>query len=46
MLGTAVYDLTGAYRYVLTRRWLPFGPVPVFIMLNPSTATEFTAEGC
>ena len=39
MIGSAVFDPTGAYRYLLTRRWLAFAPPVVFVMLNPSTAT-------
>jgi hypothetical protein len=44
MIGSAVFDLTGAYRYLLTRRWLPFAPPAVFVMLNPSTAPAETDD--
>ncbi len=37
MERTAVIDLSGKYRYVLTRRWGEAGSV-TWIMLNPSTA--------
>lgn len=47
--STAVYSDCEAYRYLLTRIWAP-GPKALFIMLNPSTATEFqndpTVERC
>lgn len=33
----ATFDETGAYRYLLTRRWSQ-GPTVLFVMLNPSTA--------
>ncbi|MDO5632063.1 MAG: DUF1643 domain-containing protein [Paracoccus sp. (in: a-proteobacteria)] len=35
----AVYSGCGGYRYVLTRRW-GAGAALVWVMLNPSTATE------
>jgi hypothetical protein len=37
--STAVYSDCGVYRYVLTRVW-GAGPKALFVMLNPSTATE------
>ena len=46
----AVYSDCERYRYRLTRIWQPSGPRAVFIMLNPSTATELqndpTVERC
>lgn len=48
--STAVYSPCEAYRYLLTRVWNPAGPKALFVMLNPSTATEFqndpTVERC
>ena len=45
----AVYSDCETYRYLLTRVWAP-GPKALFIMLNPSTATEVqndpTVERC
>lgn len=45
----AVYSDCETYRYLLTRRWAD-GPKALFIMLNPSTATEVqndpTVERC
>ncbi len=38
--SVAVYSLCDRYRYALTRVWDPAGPRALFIMLNPSTATE------
>ena len=47
--STAVYSPCEAYRYLLTRAWGD-GPRALFIMLNPSTATEVqndpTVERC
>ncbi|WP_372602865.1 DUF1643 domain-containing protein [Actibacterium sp.] len=48
--STAVYSDCEAYRYTLTRIWDPKGKRALFIMLNPSTATEVqndpTVERC
>jgi hypothetical protein len=45
----AVYSHCERYRYLLTRRWGP-GRKALFVMLNPSTATEIqndpTVERC
>jgi hypothetical protein len=45
----AVYSPCEHYRYLLTRVWAP-GPRALFVMLNPSTATEVqndpTVERC
>ncbi|MCC5962646.1 MAG: DUF1643 domain-containing protein [Rhodobacteraceae bacterium] len=38
--STAVYSPCEAYRYLLTREWAPSQGKALFIMLNPSTATE------
>lgn len=49
-LSTAVYSDCESYRYQLTRTWDPKGRRALFIMLNPSTATEVqndpTVERC
>lgn len=46
----AVYSPCERYRYTLTRTWEPAGSRALFIMLNPSTATEAkndpTVERC
>lgn len=46
----AVYSDCERYRYLLTRIWEPEGRRALFIMLNPSTATEVqndpTVERC
>ncbi len=46
----AVYSDCEAYRYELTRQWDPQAPRALFVMLNPSTATEVqndpTVERC
>jgi hypothetical protein len=46
----AVYSDCEIWRYTLTRIWAPHGPRALFIMLNPSTATEVqndpTVERC
>jgi len=48
--STAVYSDCELYRYLLTRVWDPAGRKALFIMLNPSTATEVqndpTVERC
>lgn len=48
--SVAVYSDCEKYRYVLTRTWNPAGKRALFIMLNPSTATEVqndpTVERC
>ncbi|SMR82385.1 hypothetical protein SAMN04488030_2736 [Aliiroseovarius halocynthiae] len=48
--STAVYSDCEKYRYTLTRVWEPEGRKALFIMLNPSTATEVqndpTVERC
>ncbi len=47
--SVAIYSPCMAYRYCLTRTW-GVGPKAVFVMLNPSTATEVqndpTVERC
>ena len=48
--STAVYSDCERYRYSLTRIWADAGPKVLFVMLNPSTATEVqndpTVERC
>jgi hypothetical protein len=48
--STAVYSPCERYRYLLTRVWKPAGRRVLFVMLNPSTATEVqndpTVERC
>lgn len=48
--STAVYSDCERYRYSLTRIWDPAGRRVLFVMLNPSTATEVqndpTVERC
>lgn len=48
--SVAVYSECEAYRYLLTRVWDPAGRRALFVMLNPSTATEVqndpTVERC
>ncbi|THD73988.1 DUF1643 domain-containing protein [Thalassobius vesicularis] len=48
--STAVYSDCEKYRYLLTRTWDPAGRKALFVMLNPSTATEVqndpTVERC
>lgn len=38
--STALYSPCGQYRYALSRVWDPAAPRLLYIMLNPSTATE------
>jgi len=48
--STALYSPCENYRYALTRIWKPEGRRVLFVMLNPSTATEVqndpTVERC
>ncbi|WP_137701351.1 DUF1643 domain-containing protein [Marimonas lutisalis] len=48
--STAIYSDCERYRYMLTRTWDAAGKRALFIMLNPSTATEVqndpTVERC
>lgn len=48
--STALYSPCERYRYALTRTWEPAGKRALFVMLNPSTATEVqndpTVERC
>tara|TARA_R110002111_G_scaffold94831_3_gene146968 strand:+ start:561 stop:1070 length:510 start_codon:yes stop_codon:yes gene_type:complete len=48
--STAVYSDCERYRYSLTRTWDPATPKVLFVMLNPSRATEIendpTVERC
>ena len=48
--SSAVYSPCERYRYLLTRTWDAAGPRALFVMLNPSTATEVqndpTVERC
>ncbi len=48
--STAIYSDCERYRYALTRIWDPSGGRVLFVMLNPSTATEVqndpTVERC
>lgn len=48
--SSAVYSPCESYRYLLTREWAPGQGRALFIMLNPSTATEIqndpTVERC
>ena len=49
-ISTALYSPCETYRYTLTREWDEAGKRLLFIMLNPSTATELkndpTIERC
>lgn len=40
----AVFSPDETYRYLLLRRWQPGPPTCVFLMLNPSTATELVND--
>ncbi len=48
--SVAIYSDCERYRYALTRTWDPEGERAMFVMLNPSTATEVqndpTVERC
>ena len=48
--SVAIYSDCEHYRYTLTRIWRPAAPKLLFVMLNPSTATEYqndpTVERC
>jgi len=48
--SVAVYSPCESYRYLLTRTWAPESARALFVMLNPSTATEMqndpTVERC
>ncbi len=48
--STALYSSDARHRYLLTRIWNPEGRRALFVMLNPSTATEVqndpTVERC
>ncbi len=48
--SVAIYSDCGTYRYELTRVWQVGGQKALFVMLNPSTATELqndpTVERC
>lgn len=48
--SVAIYSDCERYRYELTRVWQPLGRKVLFVMLNPSTATEMqndpTVERC
>jgi hypothetical protein len=48
--SVATYSPCESYRYALTRIWDAQGPRALFVMLNPSTATEYqndpTVERC
>ena len=48
--SVAIYSDCESYRYALTRIWEPDGRKALFVMLNPSTATEVqndpTVERC
>lgn len=41
--SAAVFDSDRVYRYALLRRWA-YGPLALWVMLNPSTADAFTED--
>lgn len=41
--GAAVFDTDRVYRYALLRRWA-YGPLALWVMLNPSTADAFSED--
>lgn len=43
-VSVARYSDCERYRYDLTRTWEPSGPRALFVMLNPSTATELAND--
>jgi len=43
-VSVARYSDCERYRYDLTRTWEPAGPKALFVMLNPSTATELAND--
>ena len=43
-VSVARYSDCERYRYDLTRTWEPRGPKALFVMLNPSTATELAND--
>ncbi len=43
-VSVARYSPCEQYRYDLTRTWAPAGPKALFVMLNPSTATELAND--
>lgn len=44
MQRSAIFDITGAYRYRLDRRWRDDGETVAFIMLNPSRADSHSDD--
>jgi hypothetical protein len=37
----AIFDVSGRYRYSLSRTWSAYHPRILFVLLNPSTANEY-----